>query len=79
MTGVQAILSILLHCNLYGEIAVILSRLYMGGSLDPAGNLGPRGWEVESPSSQQQIPSNKDGPANQHVRSNSSSSNEQGL
>ena len=74
MTGVQAVLSILLHCNLYGEIAIILSRLYMSKTLDPSGSLRPSGWDVESPFCQQHIPAEEEVPANQHSRNNDSSS-----
>ncbi|KAJ9599098.1 hypothetical protein L9F63_010435, partial [Diploptera punctata] len=78
MTGLEAVLSIITHCNLFGEIAIILSRLYMNETLDPTGNLIASSWDTDSPSCQQNLPA-QDVMANQLNRNNdSNSSNGQG-
>ena len=48
MTGIQALQSLLSQCNFYGEIAKLLSRLYMGSRVDPSGVNGVSDWTVES-------------------------------
>jgi hypothetical protein len=47
VTGVQAVQLLLTQCNFYGEVATVLSRLYMGSTVDPSGTNGACGWTVE--------------------------------
>jgi hypothetical protein len=47
VTGVQAIQLLLTQCNFYGEVGTLLSRLYMGSTVDPSGTSGSCGWTVE--------------------------------
>jgi hypothetical protein len=56
VTGVQAVQSLLAQCNFYGEVATVLSRLYMGSTVDPSGTNGAHGWTVESSSGQRAPP-----------------------
>ncbi|PSN54415.1 hypothetical protein C0J52_10976 [Blattella germanica] len=53
VTGVQAVLSLLVHCNFYGEVALLLSHLYVGSIFDPVCTSSRSGWDLESLSGRQ--------------------------
>lgn len=56
LTGVQALESLLSQCNFYGEIATVLSRLYMGRTVNPNGFNRADDWSTRC-LSDQHVPS----------------------